>query len=213
LKNLISILFLCTAFYQNSLAIEKRSRSEGIPGISSSNTLGAGNIWFGMGVKMFMQTTNVKFQDLRDVPDELFLADVSSSIDDSSALTSKDFIIAPQINGTIGLTSFMQIEINSIPYDGQKIGLTMASLKLTAPGNDNLRFWGFGGKVNVALSTEENKFTALEETPGFDPLLTFTGILDVDFIKKYPDLPLKLYLNYSNYDNFRFFFIPINSIM
>jgi len=177
--------------WQNNPAKEKRSRSEGIPGISASNTLGTGNIWFGAGTKMFMQTIGVQ-KDLSNF-----------SGNDSNSSVEKDFIVVPHINGTIGLTGFVQIEINSIPYDGKKIGLTMASLKLTIPGKDNLRYFGLAGKLNVALATEENVFTTLEETPAFDPILTFTGIADVDFIKKHPSLPLKLYFNYSNHDNFK----------
>ncbi len=207
MNQLFQILLILAIFGQNIQAKGKRSRGEGIPAVSASNTVGTGNIWFESAGKSYMQTGKLNLAELQNVPDKKYYPSLTSRLDTNYSLTKKDLLLAPQINGTIGLTGFMHIEGTSIPWDGDKIGITTGSIKLTLPNNDNLRIFGAGLMLNVTLSTEENSYTVLEETPAFDPLISYTLIGDIDLIKYNPTMPFKLYFNYSNADNFRFYYL------
>ena len=110
--------------------------------------------------------------------------------------------MVPVVGGSIGLANFLHLEIQSIPWDGEKLGASTARLKLTTPGNDNLRVFGLGASLNATLSTEEDIYSRGETTPGFDPLLYFSVIADLDLIKAVNGHPVKAYLNYSNLDDY-----------
>jgi hypothetical protein len=113
----------------------------------------------------------------------------------------RDLRLVPVVGGTIGLANFLHLEIQSVPWDGEKLGASTARLKLTTPGNDNLRTFGLGVCLNATLSTEEDIYSRGETTPGFDPLLYFSVMADLDLVKSMEKHPLKAYLNYSNLDD------------
>ena len=195
------LTLLLLTFSISLLAKDKRSRAESIPRILSSNTVGLGNIF----IKGGMQTYFYSPLDLPYIIDSLSFrenVDNTATLETKNKNTSRNFFLAPYIKGTIGLTNFLHLELSSIPWTGNKIGITTAKLKCTLPGNDNLRIVGIGSTVNVTLSTEENIIASQKETPSFDPIISYTLIADLDLIKKFPNFPAKLYFNYSNTENY-----------
>jgi hypothetical protein len=184
-------------------AAQMRSRSEAIPDVQATNTVGLGDIWVTAGLSSYFR--------VRPVPADKLAQGVESDFrDDFFQLYGKDvklqreLLLVPEIGGAVGLANFLHLEFQSVPWDGEKLGATTARLKFTTPGNDDLRVLGLGVSLNATLSTEEDIYSRGATTPGFDPLLYVSALADVDLIKVAPSLPLKLYLNYSNLDDYRF---------
>ena len=115
----------------------------------------------------------------------------------------------PTVGGTIGIASLMHLNGKMGLPKGRTLGTTELHAQLTLPGNDNLRFIGFGASGDLLLTTIED--TAKKE-PDFKPYLGFTAMLDIDAIKVLPWLPLKLYANITNLDdeNLLLYFNAIN---
>ncbi len=184
--SILLLLGLCSPLQ----AVDKRSRAEAIPGIISSNTVGIGNIWLDGFFESFVQTSVQR----------------ASSLDSSRKdIVNEEWKFLPSINGEIGLTQFMDLSLQNIPWDGNKMGVTEAHLKLTFPNNRTLRVLGFAVMANATLSTEENIISVQKETPTFDPIVWYMGIIDFDLIKLMPSFPLKIYLNYSSLNDYRFY--------
>jgi hypothetical protein len=85
------------------------------------------------------------------------------------------------------------------------IGQGDAHLKLTVPNNNQLRFLGLGGQLDVVLSAEQDVTTAGQNInrPRYPVQIGGTAIADFDFIALRPDLPFKAYLNLTNLPDYR----------
>lgn len=186
----------------NASAAQMRSRSESVPDIEASNTVGLGDIWVTGGLSSYFRVRPVPSDKLSQTVDTAYRSDFLLLYGTENKL-QRDLLLVPEIGGSIGLANFLHLEIQSVPWDGEKLGASTARLKFTTPANDNLRVFGAGLSLNATLSTEEDIYSRGATTPGFDPVLYFTAIADADLIKLAPALPVKLYLNYSNLDDYR----------
>jgi hypothetical protein len=186
---------------QTALAAQMRSRAESVPGMLASNTVGLGDIWVTGGLSSYFRIRPVANDVLAKQVDTVYRDDFRLLYGSGNRL-QRELVMVPEIGGTIGLANFLHLEVSGVPWDGEKLGAATARLQLTMPGNDNLRVFGVGAAMNATLSTEEDIYSRGETTPGFDPILFFTVMADVDWIKVAPSLPLKLYLNYSSLDDY-----------
>jgi hypothetical protein len=183
-------------------AAQMRSRAEGVPGVSASNTVGLGDIWVTGGLSSYFRIRPVANDALARQVDSSYRNDFRQLYGSGNKL-QRDLLLVPDVGAAIGLANFLHLEVSGVPWDGEKLGAATARLKFTLPGNDNLRVFGLGMSLDATLSTEEDIYSKGETTPGFDPLLYFTVMADVDWIKLQPALPVKLYLNYSSLDDYR----------
>jgi len=182
-------------------AAQMRSRAEGIPGAQASNTVGLGDIWITGGLSSQFRIRPVLGEHLASLVDSSYREDFRALYGPENKL-ERDLRMVPVMGGTIGLANFLHLDLSSVPWDGEKLGASTARLKLTTPGNDNLRAFGLGVSLNATLSTEEDIYSRGETTPGFDPLLYFTVMADLDLVKAWERHPVKAYLNYSNLDDY-----------
>jgi hypothetical protein len=183
-------------------AAPKRSRAEAIPGMQASNTVGLGDIWIeaSMGGQFRVQPVSEKV--LLSLADSAYRRDLIQ-LNGIEPKLGRDMLAAPGLKAAIGLAGFLQLEIENVPWDGEKMGASRAGLKWTTPKNDELRLFGFAVMADATLSTEEDIYSRGETTPGFDPLFHFGAAADVDFIKQWPKFPVKLFVNWSNLADYR----------
>jgi len=186
---------------QTGMAAQMRSRAEAVPGMQASNTVGLGDIWLTGGLSSYFRIRPVANDVLAKQVDTVYRDDFRLLYGSGNRL-QRELVMVPEVGGIIGLANFLHLEVSGVPWDGEKLGAATARLQLTMPGNDNLRVFGFGVALNATLSTEEDIYSRGATTPGFDPLLFFTVMADLDWIKVMPTLPLKCYFNYSNLDDY-----------
>lgn len=186
---------------QAGLAAQMRSRAEAVPGMQASNTVGLGDIWVTGGLSSYFRIRPVANDVLAKQVDTVYRNDFRLLYGSGNRL-QRELVMVPEVGGIIGLANFLHLEVSGIPWDGEKLGAATARLQLTMPGNDNLRLFGLGMALNATLSTEEDIYSRGATTPGFDPLLFFTVMADVDWIKVMPSLPVKCYFNYSSLDDY-----------
>lgn len=197
-----SALVLLGCLAHAAMAAQMRSRAEGVPGVLASNTVGLGDIWVTGGISSYFRIRPVANEMLSQTVDSVYRDDFRQLYGSENKL-QRDLLLVPNIGAAIGLANFLHLEVESVPWDGEKLGATTARLKFTLPGNDNLRVFGLGACLNATLSTEEDIYSRGETTPGFDPLLYFSVMADLDWIKISNALPVKFYLNYSGLDDYR----------
>ncbi|MEO7425068.1 MAG: hypothetical protein ABI036_07765 [Fibrobacteria bacterium] len=185
-----------------SMAAQMRSRAEGVTGVLASNTVGLGDIWVTGGLSSYFRIKPVANEELSRTVDSAYRNDFRQLYGSGNKL-QRDLLLVPTVGAAIGLADFLHLEVDGVPWDGEKLGATTARLKFTLPGNDNLRVFGLGASLNATLSTEEDIYSRGETTPGFDPILYFSVMADLDWIKVSNSLPLKFYLNYSGLDDYR----------
>lgn len=183
-------------------AAPKRSRSEAVPGMQASNTAGLGDIWLQSALTGQFRVSPMPQERLTGLADSLYRNDVLALYGGGEKM-GRDMLLIPSLKATLGLAEFLQFEVENVPWDGEKIGASRAGLKLTMPGNDDLRVFGFAVIADATLSTEEDIYSRGETTPGFDPLFHFGAAADIDFIKKTPTLPLKVFFNWNNLADYR----------
>jgi len=164
--------------------------------------VGLGDIWFETGLISEFRVQPVPDQNLHALVDSSYRRDLLRITGINTRLR-RDLQLAPFFSGTLGLAQFMQLELWNIPWDGEKLGASRASLKITMPGNDNLRAYGAALLLETTLSTEEDVYSRGETTPGFDPLFHIGAVADIDFIKLSTDLPYKAFFNYTNLEDYR----------
>ena len=155
----------------------KRSRSESMPGIAASNTIGFGDIWL---------YSRVSFDSRSD----------------------DRMVLEPYQAIGFGLSQNFSITAGAVPLEGgikKLIGQADAHLKITLPGNDNLRIFGVALQGDLVFTTEQDTVSEGqdEDRPAFVPRPGVTVAADMDLIKAVKMLPLKLYLNWSMFDNER----------
>lgn len=201
LRTALGLLGLLVSAEQGAHGAQMRSRSEGVPGVHASNTVGLGDIWITAGLGSQFRVRPVLGDRLAEMVDTSYRADFRALYGSGNKL-DRELRMVPVVGGSIGLANFLHLDVNSIPWDGEKLGAATARLKLTTPANDNLRTFGLGFSLNATLSTEEDIYSRGETTPGFDPLLYFTVMADLDLVKSMEKHPLKVYLNYSNLDDY-----------
>jgi hypothetical protein len=184
------------------MAAQSRSRAQAVPGLQASNTVGLGDIWVTVGASSYFRIQPVSNDRLAQTVDSAYRDDFRLLYGSGNKL-HRDLILAPTVGATLGLANFLHMELEGVPWDGEKLGATTARLKFTMPGNDNLRLFGVALLLNATLSTEEDIYSKGETTPGFDPLLYFGVVADLDLIKMMRTLPVKTYFNYTNLDDYR----------
>ncbi len=197
-----SALVLLGLLAHSAMAAQMRSRAEGVPGVLASNTVGLGDIWVTGGMSSYFRIRPVANDVLSKSVDSVYRNDFRQLYGSGNKL-QRDLLLVPNIGAAIGLANFLHLEVESVPWDGEKLGATTARLKFTLPGNDDLRVFGLGASLNATLSTEEDIYSRGATTPGFDPLLYFSVMADLDWIKISNSLPVKFYLNYSGLDDYR----------
>ncbi|MDB5106264.1 MAG: hypothetical protein JWP91_3953 [Fibrobacteres bacterium] len=202
MSKIVSALVSLGLLAHSVMAAQMRSRAEGVPGVLASNTVGLGDIWVTGGMSSYFRIRPVANDVLSKSVDSVYRDDFRQLYGSGNKL-QRDLLLVPNVGAAIGLANFLHLEVESVPWDGEKLGATTARLKFTTPGNDNLRVFGLGISLNATLSTEEDIYSKGETTPGFDPLLYFSVMADLDWIKIQPSLPVKVYLNYSGLDDYR----------
>jgi hypothetical protein len=202
MSRIVSALVSLGLLAHSVMAAQMRSRAEGVPGVMASNTVGLGDIWVTAGMSSYFRIRPVANDVLSKTVDSVYRDDFRRLYGSGNKLR-RDLLLVPDVGAAIGLANFLHLELEGVPWDGEKLGATTARLKFTMPGNDNLRVFGLGMSLNATLSTEEDIYSRGETTPGFDPLLYFSVMADVDWIKIRPSLPVKVYLNYSGLDDYR----------
>jgi len=202
MSKIVSALVSLGLLANSVMAAQMRSRAEGVPGVLASNTVGLGDIWVTAGMSSYFRIRPVANDVLSKSVDSVYRDDFRQLYGSGNKL-QRDLLLVPNVGAAIGLANFLHLEVEGVPWDGEKLGATTARLKFTLPGNDNLRVFGLGMSMNATLSTEEDIYSRGETTPGFDPLLYISVMADVDWIKIQPSLPIKVYLNYSGLDDYR----------
>jgi hypothetical protein len=202
MSKIASALVLLGVLTHGAMAAQMRSRAEGVPGVLASNTVGLGDIWVTGGMSSYFRIRPVANEVLSKSVDSVYRDDFRLLYGTGNKL-QRDLLLVPEVGAALGLANFLHLEVESVPWDGEKLGATTARLKFTLPGNDNLRLFGLGACLNATLSTEEDIYSRGETTPGFDPLLYFSLMADLDWIKLSNSLPVKFYLNYSGLDDYR----------
>ena len=195
---LVSVVILS----QQAWTATSRSRALGVVGVEASNTVGLGDIWVTVGSGSYFRIRPVTNATLSRTVDSTYRNDFRLLYGSGDQL-HRDMLTVPTVSGALGLANFMHLEFDAVPWDGVKIGATTARLKITTPGNDNLRLIGLAVMLNATLSTEEDTYSKGETTPGFDPLLYYSAIADLDLLKLFHSFPVKLYANYSSLDDYR----------
>jgi hypothetical protein len=197
-------LFLLTLglLAHSAMAAQLRSRAQGVPGLLASNTVGLGDIWVTVGSSSYFRIKPVSNQRLAKMVDTVYRNDFRLLYGSGNKL-HRDLILVPNVGAALGLANFLHLEVEGVPWDGEKLGASTARLKVTTPGNDNLRISGMAVVLSATLSTEEDIYSKAESTPGFDPLLYFGVIADLDLVKLFHGFPVKAYLNYVNLDDYR----------
>ena len=199
---IVTILISVGILAYNAMAAQTRSRSEGVPGLQASNVVGLGDIWVTGGSSSYFLVRPVSNQKLAQSVDSAYRNDFRLLYGSGDKL-HRDLTLVPNLGASLGLANFMQLEIEGVPWDGAKLGATTARLKITTPGNDNLRLLGLAVLLNATLSTEEDIYSKGETTPGFDPILYFGVVADLDLVKMFHSFPVKAYFNYFNMDDYR----------
>src|SRR3954467_15016682 len=149
-----SALVLLGLLAHGVLAAQMRSRAEGVPGVLASNTVGLGDIWVTGGLNSYFRIRPVANEGLSKSVDTVYRDDFRRLYGSGNKLR-RDLLLVPNIGAAIGLANFLHLEVDGVPWDGEKLGATTARLKFTLPGNDNLRVFGLGMSLNATLSTEE----------------------------------------------------------
>jgi hypothetical protein len=202
MSKIVAALVSLGLLAQSVMAAQMRSRAEGVPGVMATNTVGLGDIWVTGGMSSYFRIRPVANDVLSKKVDSVYRDDFRRLYGSENKL-QRDLLLVPNVGAAIGLANFLHLEVDGVPWDGEKLGATTARLKFTLPGNDNLRVFGLGMSLNATLSTEEDIYSRGETTPGFDPLLFFSVMADLDWIKVSPSLPVKIYVNYSGLDDYR----------
>ncbi len=200
-KRLLLVVSLALG-WQSVMAVPKRSRAEAVPGMETSNTVALGDIWLEAGFSSQFQTRILSEEFLAATVDSTYRQDFIGLTGGGGRL-NREVVLYPRLGAIIGLGHFLHIQLNSIPWDGSKIGASSAQMKITSPGNDNLRLFGIGASVGAVFTTEENSMTRHQTTPGFDPFAFGALMIDLDLIKLVPDYPFKMYFNYFSLDEQR----------
>jgi hypothetical protein len=179
-----------------------RSRAEAVPGMHASNTAGLGDIWVQAAMSGAFRVKPVPQEQLLRQVDSMYARDAIALYGGGERM-GRDLLLNPSIKATVGIAEFLQLDVENVPWDGEKIGASRAGLTLTTPGNDDLRMLGFAVRADATLSTEEDIYSRGETTPGFDPLFHLGAVADIDLIKRWPSLPIKAFVNWSSLADYR----------
>ena len=155
----------------------KREREESITDIIASNTMGFGNIWLRSALS-------------------------------TEAMNSGKANVEPYQAIGLGLSQNISAWAGAVPFEGglkKVIGKADAHFKATLPYNDNLRLFGLAVQGDLILSTEMDTLSQGQDSsrPAFTPRLGLTVAADADLIRRFKNLPLKIYFNWSTIDNDR----------
>jgi hypothetical protein len=113
-----------------------------------------------------------------------------------------------RVGAAIGIAELLQFTVQTSFINFNRLGPTEAHLQATLPGNDRLRFFGFGVRGDLYLSTSLDTISAGADAtkPEYNPYPLFSIIADLDFLARPKKTPIKSYLYVSLCDNPRFLF-------
>lgn len=154
----------------------KRGRNEGTRFIPASNVMGNGNI--------------TAYADLGGM--------LSSNAIEGNA----------EVGAGIGIAGLLQFNIQTSFINFSRFGPTEAHLQATLPGNNRLRFFGLALVGDLFLSTSLDTIdeTADITKPEYNPYPLFSAIVDLDWLARPKQLPIKTYLSLGLADNPRFLY-------
>ena len=149
----------------------KRGRNEGTTYIPASNVMGNGNI--------------TAYADLGGI--------INSKALEGNAVAGAN----------IGIAGILQFNIQTSFINFNRFGPTEAHLQATIPGNNRLRFFGFAlvGDLYLSTSLDTLEETADATKPEYKPYPLFSAIVDLDWLSRPKQLPIKTFLSFSLADN------------
>ncbi len=105
--------------------------------------------------------------------------------------------------GSVGVAEIIQFSADASLAGFSALGPLRASMQVTLPGNDKLRFFGVAGRADVYLSTVADTLSgeARAGKPDYHSYIRPNLIADLDWISLFQWLPLKLYVMGSLVDN------------
>src|SRR3954470_12623934 len=149
-SKIVAALSVLGLLAHDAMAAQMRSRAEGVPGVQASNTVGLGDIWVTAGLSSYFRIKPVSNDKLAESVDTSFRNDFRQLYGSENKL-QRELLLVPSLGGIIGLANFLQMELQSQPWDGQKLGASTARIKFTLPNNDNLRVVGLACSLNATL--------------------------------------------------------------
>src|SRR5215216_3943414 len=105
------------------MAAQMRSRAEGVPGVLASNTVGLGDIWVTAGMSSYFRIRPVANDVLSRSVDSVYRDDFRQLYGSGNKL-QRDLLLVPDVGAAIGLANFLHLEVESVPWDGEKLGAT-----------------------------------------------------------------------------------------
>ncbi len=171
-KPILNIVIACLLLLAGSYANSvKRGRNEGTLSIPASNVMGTGNITGYTGIH--------------------------------GLLTGKKAEINSLVGAQIGIAGILQFNAQTSFINFQRFGPTEMHLQITMPGNDKIRFFGLGILADLFLSTSIDTIGGDADItkPNYDPYPLASMVIDLDWIARPKQLPLKTYLYASLLDD------------
>jgi len=175
MNNTISVL-ICIVWILCEAAFSqtqtvKRGRNEGTLYIPASNVMGNGDITAFTGL--------------------------------GGIITSEKAEAGAEIGGAIGIAGILQVNLQTSFINFNRLGPTEAHLQATIPGNDRLRFFGFAlaGDLYLSTSLDTIGVNADSTKPEFNPYPLFSAIMDLDWLSRPKQLPLKTYVAFGLADD------------
>jgi hypothetical protein len=149
----------------------KRGRNEGTYNIGASNVIGSGNITLETSIK--------------------------------SRYGGKGFSIDPDGSLTVGITDMLQFSGYLSLSNFKTLGAAQANAQITLPRNNTFRFFGIALQGSLFLSTEMDTVskTATSGKPEYHSYIRPSMVIDVDWMSRFENLPLKTYIWLGTYDN------------
>lgn len=177
----IKIIFLLSVIVTVSLngfaeKTVKRGRNEGTRFIPASNVMGNGNI--------------TAYADLGGM--------LSTNALEGNA----------EVGASIGIAGLLQFNIQTSFINFTRFGPTEAHLQATLPGNNRLRFLGLALVGDLFLSTSLDTIdeTADATKPEYNPYPLVSAVVDLDWLARPKQLPIKTYVSFGLADNPRFLY-------
>ena len=107
------------------------------------------------------------------------------------------------MGGSIGVAEIMKLSAQGSLPQFSGIGPLRASMQVTLPGNDKLRFFGVAARADLYLSTIPDTVggEARPGKPDYHSFIRPNLIVDLDWLSLFKWLPLKLYVKGSMVDD------------
>jgi hypothetical protein len=113
------------------------------------------------------------------------------------------FRVDPGASLTAGIADIMQLSGRASMENFVNLGLVDMHLQLTTPGNDHLRFFGFGitGDLFLSAKMDTVSLDVNADKPNYHSYIRGSMVCDLDWIAINKQLPLKTYWSFGMADN------------